>query len=76
MQELDGKFDGAKCSSSLFYNMGLFSVLFFFSVEIDSQGDKSMFLQCEASGMLGISELSAAKKKIKLLLAKAYFTFS
>lgn len=49
---------------------------FFFSVEIDSQGDKSVFLQCEASGMLGISELSAAKKKIKLLLAKAYFTFS
>lgn len=75
MQELDGKFDGAKCSSSLFYNMGLFSVLFS-SVEIDSQGDKSVFLQCEASGMLGISELSAAKKKIKLLLAKAYFTFS
>lgn len=52
------------------------SCFFFFSVEIDSQGDKSMFLQCEASGMLGISELSAAKKKIKLLLAKAYFTFS
>jgi len=75
MQELDGKFDGAKCSSSLFYNMGLFSVLFF-SVEIDSQGDKSVFLQCEASGMLGKSELLAAKRKIKLLLAKAYFTFS
>lgn len=63
----------------LFYYMGvLFSVLFFFfsGDRFSRIGDKSMFLQCETSGILGKSELSAAMKKIKFLLAKAYFAFS
>lgn len=61
----------------LLHGCVVFCPVFFFSGDRFSRiGDKSMFLQCETSGILGKSELSAAMKKIKFLLAKAYFTFS